>query len=37
VYAAEVARFRSKIVTGPGDRDCSIWIGSIEADGYGRN
>jgi hypothetical protein len=28
VDAAEVARFRSKIVAGPGDRDCSIWIGS---------
>jgi hypothetical protein len=37
VHAAEVARFRSKIVAGPGDGDCSIWIGSIGADGYGRN
>jgi hypothetical protein len=37
VHAAEVARFGSKIVAGPGDRDCSIWIGSIGADGYGRN
>ena len=36
VHAAEVARFRSKIVDGPGDGDCSIWIGSIGADGYGR-
>ena len=27
VHAAEVARFRSKIVAGPGDGDCSIWIG----------
>jgi hypothetical protein len=36
VHAAEVARFRSKIVAGPGDGDCSIWIGSIGADGYGR-
>ena len=26
VHAAEVARFRSKIVAGPGDGDCSIWI-----------
>jgi hypothetical protein len=34
VHAAEVARFRSKIVAGPGERDCSIWIGSIGADGY---
>ena len=37
VHAAEVARFRSKIVTGPRDEDCSIWIGSIGADGYGRS
>jgi hypothetical protein len=37
VHAAEVARFRSKIVARPGDRDCSIWIGSIEAGGYGLN
>ena len=36
VHAAEVARFRSKIVAGPGDADCSIWIGSIGADGYGQ-
>jgi hypothetical protein len=36
VHAAEVARFRSKIVAGPGDGDCSTWIGSIGADGYGR-
>jgi hypothetical protein len=35
VHAAEVARFGSKIVAGPGERDCSIWIGSIGADGYG--
>jgi hypothetical protein len=26
VHADEVARFRSKIVAGPGDGDCSIWI-----------
>ena len=37
VHAAEVARFRSKIVAGPRDEDCSIWTGSIGADGYGRN
>jgi hypothetical protein len=37
VHAAEVARFRSKMVAGPGDGDCSIWIGSIGAYGYGRN
>jgi hypothetical protein len=35
VHAAEAARFRSKIVAGTGDGDCSIWIGSIGADGYG--
>ena len=35
VHAADVARFRSKIVTRPGEEDCSIWIGSIGADGYG--
>ena len=37
VHAAEIARFRSKIVAGPGDRDCSILIGSIGADGYGQS
>ena len=37
VHAAEIARFHSRIVAGPGDRDCSIWIGSIGADGYGQN
>src|SRR3954454_21489680 len=37
VHAAEVARFRSNIVAGPRDEDCSIWTGSIGADGYGRN
>ncbi len=36
MHAAEVARFRSKIVAGPDDGDCGIWIGSIGADGYGR-
>ena len=35
-HADEVARFRSKIVAGPGDGDCRIWIASIGADGYGR-
>ena len=30
VHAAEIARFRSKIVAGPGDRDCSIWIAASE-------
>ena len=37
VHAAEVTRFRSKIVAGLADADCSIWIGSIGADGYGMN
>ena len=36
VHAAEAARFRSKIVAGPRDEDCSIWTGSVGADGYGR-
>ena len=36
VHAAEVARFRSKIVAGPGDQNCNIWVGGIGADGYGR-
>jgi hypothetical protein len=35
VHAAEVARFRSKIVTGPREEECSIWTGSIGPDGYG--
>ena len=36
VHAAGVARFRSKIVAGPGDQNCNIWVGGIGADGYGR-
>jgi hypothetical protein len=36
VHAVEVARFRAKIVAGPGDGDCGIWIGSIGTDGYGQ-
>lgn len=36
VHAAEVGRFRSKIVTGPRGEECSIRNGSIEAVGYGR-
>lgn len=36
LHAAESARFRSYVVTGPRDEDCSIWVGSIGADGYGR-
>ena len=35
VHAAEVARFRSKIVAGPGDGDCSI-CRYITRDGIGR-
>jgi hypothetical protein len=29
VHAADVARFGSKVVAGPGDGDRSIWIGGI--------
>ena len=35
VHPADVIRFRSKIVAEPSDGDCSVWIGSIGADGYG--
>src|SRR4051812_15216049 len=34
-HVAEGARVRAQIVAGPGDGDCSIWVGSIGADGYG--
>ena len=30
------ARFRSKIVAGPGPADCWIWTGAIVDDGPGR-
>ncbi|KWX19585.1 hypothetical protein AFM11_35160 [Mycolicibacterium wolinskyi] len=36
VHAAECARFRSYVVPGPRPEDCSIWVGAIGADGYGR-
>ena len=36
LHAAEVARFRAKIVTGPDPADCAIWIGALGGDGYGR-
>lgn len=35
VHAAEIARFESKIVEGPGEH-CSIWAAAIGDDGYGR-
>jgi hypothetical protein len=37
VRAAEVVRFRSKIVTGPRDEGLQHMNGSIGADGYGPN
>jgi hypothetical protein len=36
VHRAECARFRSYVVDGPRLEDCSIWVGAIGADGYGR-
>ena len=35
-HAAELARFESNVVRGPGADDCAIWVGAIGADGYGR-
>jgi len=34
---AEVARFFSRVVAGPGRQDCWLWTGAIGDDGYGRN
>src|SRR5262245_43176826 len=34
--AAELRRFASWVVCGPGVDDCAIWVGAIGADGYGR-
>lgn len=34
--AADVERFWTHVVRGPGARDCWIWVGSIGDDGYGR-
>ncbi|QZH69504.1 hypothetical protein K6L26_30975 (plasmid) [Mycolicibacterium farcinogenes] len=36
VHPAECARFCSYVVIGPEADDCSIWVGAIGADGYGR-
>jgi hypothetical protein len=36
-HSAELARFESNVVRGPGADDCAIWVGAIGADGYGRN
>lgn len=33
---AEVSRFWSYVVAGPGPRDCWLWCGSISDDAYGR-
>lgn len=33
---AEVARFFSRVVAGPGRQDCWLWTGAIGDDGYGR-
>jgi hypothetical protein len=35
-HAGEVARFWAKVVKGPGERDCWIWVGAISSDSYGR-
>jgi hypothetical protein len=35
-HAAELVRFESNVVRGPGGDDCAIWVGAIGADGYGR-
>lgn len=34
--AAERDRFFSRVVCGPGPRDCHLWVGAIGSDGYGR-
>ena len=33
---AEVARFFSRVVAGPGRQDCWLWTGAIGDDAYGR-
>jgi hypothetical protein len=35
-HAGELVRFWGKVVKGPGERDCWIWVGAIADDGYGR-
>lgn len=34
-HACEIARFRSRIVAGPLESDCSVWVGALSDDGYG--
>lgn len=36
VHAAELARFESCVVRGPGADDCAIWCSALGSDGYGR-
>ncbi|MDO3101096.1 hypothetical protein P5V93_23545 [Mycobacteroides abscessus subsp. abscessus] len=36
IHATECARFDSFVAIGPTETDCSIWIGAIGGDGYGR-
>ncbi|WP_425437059.1 hypothetical protein [Mycobacterium aquaticum] len=36
IHAAELRRFESDIVRGPGAEDCAIWTGAIGGDGYPR-
>ena len=35
-HADEIARFWAKVVQGPGEKDCWLWVGAIGDDGYGR-
>jgi hypothetical protein len=35
-HAGEIARFRAKVVKGPGRQDCWLWTGAIADDAYGR-
>ncbi|MCH9736832.1 MAG: hypothetical protein K0U78_20150 [Actinomycetia bacterium] len=34
--AAEIARFFSRVVVGPGRQDCWLWCAAVGSDGYGR-
>jgi hypothetical protein len=36
LHSAELVRFESEVVRGPGSDDCAIWVGAIGGDGYGR-
>ncbi|WP_186369141.1 HNH endonuclease [Rothia kristinae] len=36
IETTDAQRFASKIVRGPGARDCWIWTGAVGDDGYGR-